>query len=98
MSGSQTSPVREELLQLIRCPQDHSRLALADHDLVARLNEAIRQGRIQNVAGDPVHEPIQAGLIREDGQVLYPVLDDIPRLTVDEGIRLDQLNPSPPTG
>ncbi len=97
MSPPESSPVREELLQLVRCPQDHSRLSLAEEALVARLNEAIRAGRVQNVGGDPVSEPIQAGLIREDRQVLYPVLDDIPRLTVEEGIRLDQLDAPPPT-
>jgi uncharacterized protein YbaR (Trm112 family) len=34
--------------------------------------------------------PLDGGLVRADGQVLYPIIDRIPVLLVDEGILLAQ--------
>jgi len=41
-----------------------------------------------------VTEPIQAGIIREDGQYLYPVRDDIPIMLIGEAIEVASV-PSP---
>jgi uncharacterized protein YbaR (Trm112 family) len=38
-----------------------------------------------------VIEPIEAGLVREDAQYLYPVRDDIPVMLIGEGIELGRL-------
>ena len=69
-----------DLLEILRCPDDRSRLALADDALVERLNEAIAAGKVRNKGGEPVREPVDAGLVREDGAILYPVREDIPVL------------------
>jgi uncharacterized protein YbaR (Trm112 family) len=83
--------ITAEFLAMIRCPENRSKLALADSALVDRLNAAIRAGRLKNRAGQAVAEPIDAALVREDQQVAYPIMDDIPILLVDEGMMMDQL-------
>ena len=52
------------------------------------MNEKIASGGVKNVGGADVTDPLAAGLIREDGQVLYPIRDGIPVLLIDEGIRI----------
>jgi len=80
-----------ELLAMIRCPEDHSRLALADDALLAKLNAAVRGGRLVNRGGQKVEKPLDGALVRADGQVAYPIVDEIPILLVDEGIRLAEV-------
>ncbi|RMG06500.1 MAG: Trm112 family protein [Planctomycetota bacterium] len=81
-----------DLLEILRCPEDRTRLALADEALVARLNAAIAAGKVTNKGGEPVREAVDAGLVREDGAILYPVREDIPVLLIEEGIPLAQLD------
>jgi len=83
--------IRPQLLELLRCPETRMQLRPADEGLVARLNRVIAAGRLCNVAGAAVTAALECGLVREDGRILYPVLDGIPRLLVDEGISLAQL-------
>jgi uncharacterized protein YbaR (Trm112 family) len=77
-----------ELLALLVCPETHQDLAPASPDEIARLNEAIRAGRLRNVAGAAVAEPVEGALVRADRAVAYPVRDDIPVMLVDEGLVL----------
>jgi uncharacterized protein YbaR (Trm112 family) len=44
-----------------------------------------------NRGGQHVTEPIEGGLVRADAAILYPILDGIPIMLVDEGIPLRQL-------
>jgi uncharacterized protein YbaR (Trm112 family) len=82
--------ISPELLELLVCPEDRTPLALADANLVARLNRALGEGRLKNRAGQVLETPLDGGLVRADGQVLYPIIDRIPVLLVDEGILLDR--------
>ena len=84
--------IDKELLEILVCPQSHMPLRLADAPLMARLNRAIAAGRICNEAGRPVEDSLQGGLVRQDRALLYPIMDDIPVLLVEEAIRLDQLD------
>jgi uncharacterized protein YbaR (Trm112 family) len=81
----------KELLEILVCPQNHTPLRLADHQLLAKLNRAITAGRIKNQAGRAVEDSLQGGLVRQDRTLLYPIVDDIPVLLVEEAIALDQL-------
>jgi len=77
-----------ELLEILACPDTHQSLAMAEAELVASLNAAIEAGGLENVGGAPVEGPLDGGLVREDGSVVYPIRDRIPVLLVDEGIAL----------
>lgn len=81
--------VDTELLKMLVCPETHQPLREADPALLAKLNEAIRAGQLKNRSGAPVTETLTEALLREDGQVLYPVREEIPILLVDEGISLE---------
>ena len=77
-----------ELLKILCCPETHQDLRLADQSLVEKLNTQIAAGALKNRSGQPVSEKLEAGLIRSDGQFLYPVRQDIPVMLVDEAIPL----------
>jgi uncharacterized protein YbaR (Trm112 family) len=84
--------VQEDLpLELLVCPQNHARLQPAEALLIERINRAIAAGKLTNAAGRSVQKPIDGGLIRADGQVLYPIVDEIPILLAEEAIAVDQL-------
>jgi uncharacterized protein YbaR (Trm112 family) len=80
-----------KLLAFLRCPEDHSDLKAADDTLIQQINSAIRAGLITNHAGQVLETAIDGGLIRARGDLLYPVVRDIPLLLRDEAISLDQL-------
>jgi uncharacterized protein YbaR (Trm112 family) len=81
--------IDKEFLDLLVCPENRTPLSLADEALVARLNAAVDAGTLTNRSGQPVREAIQGGLVRQDGTLLYPIMDDIPVLLVDEAIVLE---------
>jgi uncharacterized protein YbaR (Trm112 family) len=83
--------ISKELLDILRCPEDRTPLTLADAELVARCNQAIAERRLKNKAGLAVERDFDGGLIRADAKILYPIIDDIPVLLIDEGIALSQL-------
>ena len=80
--------VDPELLEILVCPETRQPVRLAEPALLERLNQEIRAGRVRNRGGETLREPIQEGLLREDGAVLYPVDDGIPVMLVDESIEL----------
>ncbi len=84
--------LQNELLNILRCPQDHSQLSPTSDDMLLRINAAIRAGRLTNLAGKHLEVSIDGGLVREDGAFLYPIIDDIPVLLRDDAISLDQLD------
>ena len=81
--------INQKLLEIIVCPVSRQPLHVADRQLIDRLNQAISAGLVKDRAGRPATAPIQEGLLRQDGQVLYPIRDDIPVLLADEGIPMD---------
>jgi uncharacterized protein YbaR (Trm112 family) len=77
------------LLTILVCPETKMPLRTADEDLIARLNREAAAGRLQNRSGRKVEGPIEGGLIRQDGAVLFPILDGIPVMLIDEAIPLE---------
>jgi len=83
--------IHSQLLEILRCPESQQRLRIADPELLARLNASVSTGSIRTVSGAVVEQPLEGGLVREDGQVLYPIVEGIPHLLIDEGIALSHL-------
>ncbi len=79
------------LIKILVCPENRTPLELAKPELMDRLNRAIPTGHVRNRAGQAVSQPLVGGLIREDRAMLYPIVDGIPSLLVDEAIPLEQL-------
>jgi uncharacterized protein YbaR (Trm112 family) len=77
-----------DLLKILCCPETHQPVRLAEPPLIARLNQQIAGGTAKNRAGQLVKEKIDGGLVRTDGQFLYPIRHDIPVMLVDEAIPL----------
>lgn len=78
-----------EQLARLRCPESRQTLKYADAAVVSKLNASIGAGELRNRVDQIVDRRLDAGLVREDGRVLYPVIDQIPILIVDEAIILE---------
>lgn len=80
--------MKQELLDILCCPETHQSLQVAEETLVADLNSRMKAGKLHNRAGKPVGEEIESGLIRQDRKCLYPVRAGIPIMLIDEAIPL----------
>ena len=89
--------LRPEVLATLCCPDDRSALALASDSLISELNTIIRSGRLRNRAGRILEQPLDGGLTTTAGNLIYPIIDDIPVLVSDEAIPLAQLGHKLPT-
>jgi uncharacterized protein YbaR (Trm112 family) len=83
--------VDPELLAILVCPENKTPVALAGDELMARVNTAIEAGTLKNRAGTVIEDKAEAGLVREDGEYLYLIRDDIPIMLIDESVPLKQL-------
>lgn len=79
------------LLELLVCPETRQQVRLADTDTVAKMNQLIAAGTLQNIRGKAYRDNLSGALVREDGKVAYGIVGDIPVMLVDEGIPLSQL-------
>ena len=77
-----------ELLKILCCPETHQEVRLAEPAVIEKLNGQIAERALTNRGGQPVTEKIDSGLVRADGNVLYPIRRNIPVMLVDEGIPL----------
>ena len=84
--------IDRELLEILACPETKEPVALAESELVDRINAAIAAGQVKNRGGEQVTDAIDGGLIRGDGRYLYPIRDEIPIMLIEEAI------PLPPPG
>ena len=75
-----------ELLEKLACPDTRQPLRYATDEELAALNARIAKGGCKNVGGEEIPGALDAALMREDGKLLYPIRDEMPRLLVDEGI------------
>lgn len=80
--------VPEKLLQILVCPETKQPVTLASEKIVSELNSRIRAGSVRNRGGDAVAAEIAAGLVRQDGRVLYRIDSGIPVMLIEESIEL----------
>jgi uncharacterized protein YbaR (Trm112 family) len=83
--------VSEKTLAILRCPNDRSPLHEAEAAVVSRVNAAIASRRLKDQSGKVIDRHIGGGLIREAGDLLYPIVDEIPVMLYEEAIPLAQL-------
>jgi len=81
--------VSDDLVKILVCPETKQPVALAPAELLEKLNARMRQGTLRDAGGEALAQPIEAGLLRQDGRVLYPIIDDIPRMLVERGVPVD---------
>jgi uncharacterized protein YbaR (Trm112 family) len=77
-----------KLIDILRCPKNRTRLMLAPDETLAKINRAIEAGAAVNLAGERLEKLLDAGLVPEAADILYPVVDQIPVMLVDEAIDL----------
>lgn len=83
--------IDRQLLDILACPETREAVSLADEALIESLNRKIEARQLVNRAGEKVTEPIDGGLVREDGRYLYAIRNDIPIMLVEEGIPLEAI-------
>ncbi|HNX68343.1 MAG TPA: hypothetical protein PLL75_00765 [Candidatus Omnitrophota bacterium] len=80
--------VKQELLDVLCCPETKQGLSVADAALVAKINERIAKKELKDRGGKTVTQTIDSGLVRADKKFLYAVRNDIPVMLIDESIPL----------
>ncbi len=77
-----------EFVKILVCPDNRTPVRVASEKEICDLNQRIEEGILQNIGGRKVNEKIDGGLIREAGDRLYPVRNNIPVMLVEEAIQL----------
>ncbi len=83
--------IDKDLLAILACPQSHQALTVLSAAGLQALNERIAAGGVKTAGGTSLSEALEAGLLRQDQTVVYPIRDAIPVLLVDEGILIGDL-------
>ncbi|MFQ5632559.1 MAG: Trm112 family protein [bacterium] len=78
--------IDKQLLEILCCPKTHVPLSILPSDSLQTINENIALGKIKYADGSIVDQPLQEGLITEDGLTIYRVDDEIPIMLPDKGI------------
>ena len=76
----------EEMAFLLRCPISGQTLSLLQKEKLDVLNRHIAEGLTRYHDGRLVGELIDGALMRNDGLILYPIMQGIPRLVAEAAI------------
>lgn len=79
------------LVEMLICPATKQKVFLAEESFIRTINQKIEEGNLQNLGKQPVETPMEAGLIREDQAVLYPIRNGIPMMLAEESISIENL-------
>lgn len=85
----------KRLLDLLCCPVTKRPLSPIRREQLQAINDAIGAGGALKVTGERVPRLLEDALVRDDGQVAYPIEDGIPVLLADEAIGTTQFNDFP---
>jgi uncharacterized protein YbaR (Trm112 family) len=81
-------PCDPVLLKVLCCPETRQSLEPAASALLDGLNGRVDAGLLRKRNGQPVSEKLEAGLVRSDRKLLYPIRHNIPIMLMEEGIPL----------
>ncbi len=76
--------ISDELLSILCCPETHQPVSLAP----ASVLDQVWAQKLVDRRGTPPQAPLEGGLLRADGMLLYPIRADIPIMLIDEAIPL----------
>ena len=85
----------KRLLDILCCPVTKVPVRPLARNELDVLNAAIGTGGVQTTASIAVSSALQAGLITNDGKLIYRIEDDIPVMLADEAIGTTQLTGFP---
>ena len=77
-----------EFVKILVCPDNRTSVRFASEQEITDLNQKVEEGVLQNIGGRKVNDKLDGGLIREDGDLLYPVRKNIPVMLIEEAIQL----------
>ena len=79
---------RARLLQILRCPETMQPVFQASSSELNEINLRIVAGEISTRAGKIQLQPLLAGLFRQDRSLLFPIIDDLPVMLLEEALVL----------
>lgn len=79
---------RARLIQILRCPETMQPVFQASSSELTEINLRIAAGEISNRTGKIQTQPLVAGLLRRDRCLLFPIIDDIPVILLEEALVL----------
>jgi len=85
----------KRLLDILCCPVTKVPVRPLARNELDVLNAEISTGSVQTTASIAVSSALQAGLITNDGKLIYRIEDDIPVMLADEAIGTTQLTGFP---
>ena len=87
-------PIDPELLRRLVCPRTHRPLREASADELEAVNLRIHGGNAVTYGGESVSQRVLEGLVPEGEPILYPILEGIPVLLVNEAIGMSDAAPA----
>ncbi|MBL0027612.1 MAG: hypothetical protein IPO95_00485 [Rhodanobacteraceae bacterium] len=82
-------------LSILCCPVSKRALKPLSRARLAFVNDALRAGHVQNVAGTALNTIVADALISDDDKVIYRIDDGVPVLLPEEGIGTTQFTDFP---
>ena len=76
-------------LEILICPATRQGLRRLDEKGIEELNRRIAGGKVRMVDGSVLDQPVEEGLVTEDGTRVYRVQEGIPVLLVEEAVAND---------
>ena len=83
--------ISDELLNILVCPETKQQVSLISDQDLARINSLISEGKLLKKSGAKAEEALIAGLLREDRKVLYPIIEGIPVMLIEESLVVENI-------
>jgi uncharacterized protein YbaR (Trm112 family) len=80
----------QQLLDILRCPENLTVVRLASRKELDATNERIKKGKLKNWGGKTVTKPLEAMLIRADEKIGYRFEGAVPVMIIEEALVLNE--------